>query len=531
MLMRKLLSNKKRTVGIMKNSIFKMDKTMKKYMFTLIASVMATAAMAQGITPQEERIFFQKAYDVINVYAQSASVDDDRNVMRFTDLFERQDLQICNDLMSLSYEPTLPVADYVKLLREADMVTVAVRNVQKLGEIADAGEAWQLQLAFEKSISFVSQCNTLFDSREFFGHDYRLIATLSMDKSSGECRIVGLDADGKVEPFPKDYRVLCKRDERDNNLTLNGSFVKFVMDQKLLRPTDKLSYRGAPVTPVDMPDQCDHKVYAPYNDKTWRLRIGGSFAVSGFNKLGDGAGITTSGDSEMGFGLDVGYVFNSKSHLRVGVFAGVGLSVNNLTMEMADGDYHADVKEDIDGDSYQRVYSVGKPGIRQELSATDIAIPLYADLEYEFNSYFSLYGDLGLKAQTSSGQMKVNVDNYATKGFYSKYDNLLIENIPELGFGNRSSKDVEMDESGATSGMTIDALLGLGLRININKSFAFDAGVQYQMGGQSWKSNKGESVFSYSGESNAKDKVNVLRRASGISHNALKVSASLIYKF
>lgn len=511
----------------MKKYIFNIGEAMKKYIFILIASVLATASMGQKITPQEEREFYQKAYDVINIYAQSANVDDDRNVMRFTDLFESQDLQICNDLMSLSYDYTLSVANYVKLLREADMVNVVVKNVQKLGNITDDGNSWQLQLAFEKSISFVSKCNTLFDSQEFFGHDYRLLATLSLDKSSGECRIIGLDADGAVEPFPKDYRVLCKVDERDNNLDINGTYVKFVMDQKLLRPGERLSYRGAPVDVVDMPNQCDHKVVANYSDKSWRVRLGGSYALSGFNKLDGGQDITTSNDGEMGFGIDIGYVFPSKSHLRVGVFAGAGLSINNLTMEMAGGEYTTHVTEDIDGDDYQRIYNVSSSGIKQELKATDITIPIYLDFEYEFNSIFSGFADLGLKAQMSSGKMTTNVANYKTSGLYNRYDNLVIENIPELGFGNRTNNDMEYDEDGATTGMTIDALLGLGLRININKSIAFDAGIQYIMGGKSWKSNQGD-IFSYFGD---KDKVNLLRKTGGISHNALKVGASLIFKF
>lgn len=517
----------------MKNYIFSIEGTMKKYIFVLIASVMATTVTAQRITPQEEREFYQKAYHVISVYAQSANVDDDRNVMRFTDLFESQDLQICNDLMSLSYENTLSVANYVKLLREADMVNVVVKNVQKLGEITDDGNAWQLQLAFEKSISFVSKCNTLFDSQEFFGHNYRLLATMSMDKSTGECRIIGLDADGAVEPFPKDYRVLCKVDERDNNLDISGTYVKFVMDQKLLRPGEKLSYRGAPVDVVDMPNQCDHKVVANYSDKSWRVRIGGSFAVSGFNKLDEGQGITTPKDGEMGFGLDVGYVFPSKSHLRIGLFAGVGLSMNNLTMEMNGGNDSTSVEKDIDGDGYERMYEMGDKGISQELKATDIAIPIYVDFEYEFNSIFSAYVDLGLKAQMSSGKMTTNVGSYTTYGKYNKIEyggELIIKGISELGFGTRTNDDVEYDEDGASTSMAIDALLGLGVRININKSIAFDAGIQYQIGGKSWKSNQGD-IFRYSGEENAKDKVNLLRKAGGISHNALKVAASLIFKF
>ncbi len=522
----------------MNKNVFLIGTTMRKYFLLLIASMMATTLMAQKITPQQEREFYQKAYDVINVYAQSAKLDDERDVSRFNDLFESKDLKIYNDLMSLSYEPTLTVADYVKLLHEAEMTSVVVSNVQKVGKVEDKGSVWQLSVSINKSISFVSQCNTLFDSREFFGADYPLLLTLSMDKSTGSCYISGLQANGEVErfQFPSDYRVLVKSDERDNNLDINGTYVKFNMDQKLLRSYEKLSYRGAKVREKDMEGQCDHKVYADYSDKSWRIRLGGAFALSGFNKLSDADEITASKDGETAFGIDFGYVFPTTSHLRIGVFAGVGLSMNTLTMELASGNYESDSKKtkDIDDDNYTRIYDVSNP-IKQEMKATDIAVPLYLDFEYEFSSIISLYADLGMKMQTSTGKMTFDEINYTTSGKYGKeYDYLIIEKIDELGFGQRTNSDVEVDEDIASKKMTFDGLFRLGLRLNINKSLAFDAGIQYQIGGKSWKTNNDDGyVFSYTQENdmNAKDKLNLLGKSSGISHNALKVAASLIYKF
>lgn len=510
---------------------------MKKVFLILIASVMATFVSAQDLTPQEEREFYQKAYSVINEYAQSAKVDDDRNVTRFMDLFESKDLQIFNDLMSLSYEPTLSVAEYVRLLHEADMVNVVVKNVQKLGDIADEETVWQLSVTVDKRISFVSKCNTLFDSFEFYGYDYRLLMTLSLDKSTRNCYISSIEADGAIEAFPRDYRVLMKVDERDNFLDINGSYVKFVMDQKLLRPEEKLSYRGAKVGERDLEGQCDHKVFADYSDKLWRIRLNGAFALSGFNKLGDApSDISTSENGETAFGLDFGYVFPSTSHLRIGLFAGVGLSMNSLTTVQAPGVFYSNSEktQDIDGENYKRIYNVDAPGIKQEMKATDIFIPVYADFEYEFNSILSAYADLGLKLQTSSGKMTVDVNSYTTSGEYSDYGDLIIENVKELGFGNRSGNNVEVDEGAATKSMAIDGLLGLGVRLNVNKSFAVDAGLQYQIGGKSWKPDNRNEIFSYTQDidgEDAKDYVNLLPKTSGISHSALKLGVSLIYKF
>lgn len=523
-----------KTEGIMKNCIFKTGKTMKKYIFALIASVMATGSVAQKLTPQEERDFYQKAYNMVNVYAQTSKLSDDRDVSQFTDLFKNSSMEICNDLMSLSYKQTLPVAEYIRLLREADMVKVKVSDVQKIGEIEEEDEAWLMSVSLKKRISFVNKCNTLFDSYDFFGHDFVLLMTIAMDKETRECHINELLPDVAIPEFPRDYRVLVKTDDRDNNLDVNGSYVNFVMDQKLLRPNDVLYYRGAKVDEKDMNDQCDHKVFADYSDKSWRVRVGGSFAVSGFNKLGNTSGIETPTNSEMGFGVDIGYVFPSTSHLRFGVFAGIGLSMNNLTMEFTptgnDLGFEAPATADEDGNRYTRLYEMldGKP-ITQEIKGTDITVPLYVDVEYEFNSIFSIYADAGVKLQTSSGEMTATTGEYKTWGRYPDYQNLEIGKAGDVklnDFGTHSA--IGVDEEGITKSMSIGGLLGVGLRINLNKAFALDAGVQYQMGGKSLKADNG-SIFSYTLDGG--DKVNLLRKAGDISHSALKVTASLIYKF
>ena len=510
---------------------------MKKYIICVIALVMTTTSVAQSLTPQQEREFYQKAYDLINIYSQSAKLSDERDISRFNDLFENLDTPICNDLMSLSYEPMLSVSDYINLLKEADMVTVSV----KVGKIWKEDGVWKLKIGFNKSISFVSTCNTLFDSYEFFGRDYQMLMTLVMKEGDSECKIRELNADGKRLIFPKDYRVLIKTDERDNNLDINGVYVKFIMDQKLLRPEETLSYRGAKVNEKDKEDACDHKVFANYNDKSWRIRIGGAYALSGFNQLGNSDGIDLSKNDETYFGIDFGYVFPTTKHLRFGVFAGVGISMNNLTIEMEPNGtelkFDAPGTADEDGDSYIRMYEIADGnGVVQEMKATDLAFPIYLDMEYEFNSKISVYADLGVKFQTSTGKMTAKC-SYDTWGLYPGYGNMEIgiENKGRLE-GNRvvnlndfgRHNTIGIDEDGVTQNMSIDGLFGLGLRYNLNKSFAVDAGVQYQMGSKSWKANR-ENIFSYSLEEG--DKVNLLYKAKDISHNALKVSVSLIYKF
>ena len=42
------------------------------------------------------------------------------------------------------------------------------------------------------------------------------------------------------------------------------------------------------------------------NDKLWRIRANGAYALSGFNRLGNNSRITVTDNNEMALGLDIG---------------------------------------------------------------------------------------------------------------------------------------------------------------------------------------------------------------------------------
>lgn len=511
---------------------------MKKYLIIWVASMMATAAMAQKLTPRQEHELYHKAYEVINTYKTAATLSNEQKKERFMDLYENSDLQVFNDLMGLNYEPALSVKEYIRLLGKADRQRVEIRNVRKDKVWVEDG-TWLMALKFDKRISFIGLCSTFFDSYRFFNEDYHLMMVLAMEGEGGKCRIRELknvDSEDKFR-FPEDYKVLVKNelDERDDKLQIggkNGSFANFPNAGQIILQSDvPIYYNKAKVLESDVEGACDHKIMADYEDKFWRIRANGAYALSGFNKLGDNGGVTVTGDDEMAFGLDVGFVFPTKKRFFVGIFAGVGLSKNSLTMEfMPTGDdlsYNAPPTADEDGDAYIRKYEMtGGKGITQTMNASDIAVPVYIDMEYQFQK-ISIYADLGVKFQTSTGIMTATTGQYKTWGEYPQYGDLVIGTDVDLnGFGDHN--EIGIDEEGITKKMAIDGLFGLGIRLNLNKSLALDAGMQYQTGGKSWEANPG-SIFSYTLEGG--DKVNLLRKVGCVRHDALKVAASIIYKF
>lgn len=511
---------------------------MKKFIIISVALLLASTAMAQTITPRQEREIYNKAYDLVKTYAKVSQLGDDRTATQFYDLFESPNIRICNDLMSLSNKPDLSVSEYVNLLGQADMVSVELKNVNKVNDIYEDDGLLKLTLTFLKSISFVSPCNSFFDSHDFFGKDYSLQMTIVYNPADGECKISELRPVGERLVFPSDYRVLMKYDSRDDNLDINGKYFKFLKDQKVLRPSDRLYYRGAKVQEKDMEGQCDHKVYALYNDKSWRVRLNGGFAVGKFNQFDQPNDVSATDKMEMSFGLDVGYVFPTTSHLRFGVFAGLGASTNSLELSMTKNEVRTNNLTDVDGDTYNRIYQgVGSDmTITQTLNATNISVPVYMDMEYEFNSIFSAYVDAGIKLALKGGTADVTNTPLTISGEYKQYKDpagnpLVIDQY----INNFGSKGNNYLQPGIESSMAIDALVGIGARVNITKSIAVDAGIQYLAGiTDSWKSTIGPDIFRYehhdiSDLNGGTDYANLC--GGNIKHSALKVNISLIYKF
>ena len=523
---------------------------MKKYILALLAPMMAMAVSAQTLTPQIEREFYQKAYDVIVGYAKNASMADETEKGEFKLLFENNDVYVCNDLMGvLLGTDSLTLYRYMQELKKTESIEVAVSNLSKKGDIVDKGNVWQMEVTFDKAISISTKDWTYFDSKGYFGDDYHIIATITMEKEGERrCYISRLRPDGEWPEFSKDYRVLVEKelDKRDKKLYINKTKpVKYNNGgQYILRPDDKVYYNRGEVDLLPMSsDENERKFQADYKDKYWRVRANGGYSLSGFNKVDGGGNLQFSDDGEMSFGVDFGYLFNPKSNLQTTLYAGIGISMNKVTMSLLDSkEKQLGNQTDEDGDTYTRIYKVwGNGGISQKFDATDITIPIYLDFEYQFTALYSAYANLGVRLQTSTAKPIATIDKYETWGVYSGYGGLTIRNCDENGtelpnpvvlngFGMQNPTPIDVEESGANKNMAIDALAGAGVRLNLSKSLAFDVGVQYLYGfSKSWKVEGGSNqIFSYDGNN---DKVNLLGQTDGIKHSALRLTASLIYKF
>lgn len=543
----------------MKSKILTIDTTMRKYILVLMTPLMAAVMQAQTLTPELETEFYKKAFDRIVEYERTGYVGydsdtNDSNLEKFGLCFQDENVYVPNDLMGLALdEDSITVYKYLQLLRKTHRFQQTVYNLKKASDIVTEDTVWQMKVTFDKSVKIETPDFVCFDSKHFFqGKLYKMTATLVMEKTDERrCYIKNMSTIGEYLAFPSDYRILNIKeyDKRDKNLYINNVQKIDPNDclQYILRPNEKVYYLRGLVDLVPT-DAGGRKYMADYKDKSWRIRANGAFSLSDFNRVD---GLTVTDDSEKSFGIDLGYVFRTGSKLHTGVFVGFGISMNEVKLTdtniLDDNDNHeVDNKLDDDDETYFRHYRVwGEKGVSQIMDEKDITIPLYADLEYQFNAFFSAYADLGLRLQTSSKKWKAEIDEYEVWGVYPTYGNLTIRNYDEKrnekpnkvvlnDFGMHKSIEGEdyFDITGTTNKNAIDVMLGLGVRLNLTKSFALDAGLQYVHGlRKSWKVDGGadnHQVFSYDGK---KDMVNLLRKTDGIKHRTFRLTYSLIFKF
>ena len=545
---------------------------MKKYIIILFSSLMATIMQAQeehnrdsiSITAMEERVIYQKIYKLVQDYAQAAAVSNEEEEYHFRELFVSNDLQICNDLMSLSRDATLSVDDYVTALQKAKSVKVKVKNLKKIGSIKETADAWTLRVEFKKNIIY-SRCGTYFESERYFGDSYKILADLSVDKRDYKCKIYGLSIDPDQYPplvFPEKFSVLVrtledenKRDYlRDDKLTIDGQEVHNMWNrfgQIILHEGQVIRYNNSKVEEEEVEKDADcyggRKIRAKYNDQAFRLKINMGYSLMGFNKLSGGNSNITSNDGETSFGIDIGCVLPSNSKFYMGFFTGLGLSINNMEISLSPSENGSAVEngvEDEDGDSYTRYYILEGEGVKQKFSTSELTIPVYADFEYQFIPSLSVYANIGARLQLTTDKWEAQIDRYTTYGEYSGYgEPLKIDGSVNLnGFGQHQGRSMEVDRNGLKSSMSVSALMGMGLRANITKSLAVDAGVQYLMGGTSWKMENGSyELFSYTlpdeyegmtaEQKSQGDKVNLLTQVKGINRSAFRLTLGLILKF
>ena len=281
-----------------------------------------------------------------------------------------------------------------------------------------------------------------------------------------------------------------------------------------------------------------------YVPKHFRLLPRIEFSMGDYFKNdGDGVSLLKVNDnSEVNFGLDLGYVFPSKGRVKTGVFLGAAISKSKYGLSFDDYSYHYLAPEyaDMDNDSYSRYYHL--TNMKQEFDFTDLVIPVYMDFDILFSNSFSMFIDLGVKAHFNMNSKIENSLIAETYGIYHSYDDLYIDEpwLNDFGTHELNSDNLSSTDLAKT---VVDAFANIGFRVKLYGPLYLQAGVSYQQGLMKYIENTNEKLKFESGtitESSALvtysvsggERVRPIVDAySSLTHSTLKFNAGLVVKF
>ena len=531
-------------------------------MIALAVLIGTFTVKAQGITVQDERQFNLQVYNMLDTYERTSGMFDALEQAEFTGLFTSPQTLVFNDLMGLDVGQAtnatsetmrryglgndVTVSEYVKALSSnVKGIRVALKNIRK-GTIADNGDAWTMAVTMQKSISY-SKCGVLLSGNEYYGADYDLTVHFVKNKQTGVCRISGITGSitSDADPFPRDYVVLQKTSDRDTLVTINGKPLRFnSYEQTFLPSSYNLMYDDDDVVlkVVDLDTECRLKSLK-FSPKRFRVKPRVEISLGDFYKL---EGINNSAvdtkSSEMNFGLDLGFAFPVGASVKLGLFAGAALSTSKLDFSIAalNYSYFASARADLDSDTYTRYYELSN--VAQTLKSTDLVVPFYFDLDIYFGKRFSLALQAGAKMYVNmSNKLTSAMDVYAY-GVYPQYSNLRLEEEYLNSFGRHTLGSNALTATTFAIKSCFDAFFGLEARAKLVGPLWLSVGLNYQMGLTKCFENNGTSVNT--GSSVAEDNALVsyalstgelvqplVNQASSLKHNALKLSAGLIFKF
>lgn len=459
--------------------------TICKVTLSIALAVIATNVSAQTLTSNEKRHLRIEALQMLDRYEQNANLSNGEECIEFRYLFPDEGISIFNDLLGVSTVDTLAIDEYIELgANNVRHATTTIKDV-RVDRIWSTPKADMIELSFKKNILFTNECGAIIDAGRYFGGDYPMKAVIAYNKEMKDARIVSLKGDvpSRRQRLEPGFTYVDSISPRDRDVKVNGQFLTFSHGQALVPANPKFEYydddANMKVQTV-VEDGCTH--YAlHFKPMRWRIKVYGDISLGSPYSFKCPDNLATTG-TNTDFGLDVGYVFPSKSKFKIGAFIGLGYSMGKVDVgiDYMAYNYSAPSSADMDGDTYQRYYTLSN--MKQNVTLGRFYVPIYADFEFRAHRIVSVFADLGFKLLFNVASKVGNVSGESDSwGVYPQYDNLVMNDEWLNDFGKRPI-DAVIQNSDWLSSFSADMFVGLGVRIKIYGPLSLDAGVRYQIG-------------------------------------------------
>ncbi len=458
-----------------------------KFVSTMLLVLAMIPMYAQkGVTPIE-RISLDKALTVIEDYETLSALSDEDAYYSFIDLFFDEEVLVYNDLLGLSDGNEISVREYADVLfGNAKSIQVFVSDINR-EQLWNDGSNWKVQFSFDKTIVYSNKCGIYFSSDDFYESKHHLHATIVYDSQKDECKIESIsgniDSDRKLAD---EFFVINRINTYDESLLYKGRKVEYNRYGQMFLQSPvsvkDFSCLDADVAVTSAIDPDCKTVAISYRPRRWTLKLHYDFGL-GESFDYDKSNLRNPSSEYGNLGLELGYIFPSKTNVKVGLFTGVNLSTSKLCMDYYADTYSYKTNADVDNDMYQRVYK--NLSVSQTNSFTDLCIPLYLDFDIRYSRPVSIYFDLGARAVLNMSN-KLSENSMIASSIYGMYDGYNLYGSSHInGFCDSPDKfeNLNGESLGEYSKISVDAMAGVGVRYNVPKvPVTIDLGVRYLYG-------------------------------------------------
>lgn len=275
--------------------------------------------------------------------------------------------------------------------------------------------------------------------------------------------------------------------------------------------------------------------------RTYRLEVSGvpeeyvwkpnKFIIKAYADVGFGNAINmtsaiplaSSKASANNFGIDFGFnmIQNEKNSFNINVGIGYSPISLKLNTENMSFNYSAPSTADMDGNTYNRYYTLNN--MNQEIKTAFFNVPIYLGYSYNIKRWLGVYVNLGATLGfKSSSKFKSVYGEGNVYGIYPEYGDLKIEDSYLNGFGRVNLSNADKAPLNMNS-FSASMLFGAGVEGKISGPLWVNVGVKYNLGmtnifkntfktGDKFTSDNAPVIYTVSGGENVNPLTNYLTK-------------------
>lgn len=387
---------------------------MRKLVLVFILALLASSTYAQKPTNAQSRQMNLLAIELMDRYEANSTLRNKQTKSRFLRMFESSDTEIFCDLYHNAdcYCQQIPVANYVSFVEQSqsNIYKCQLSNIQK-DRVRYVDGKWYYSLTFDREIVYSDSNEVLFplgvdedgnDARQI----HKLAMTLVFDSNLEAAFIHSLTAQNTETPDRSQKAIIVKRCEAkyqkfEHAVTSDGQHLRYNSFDQALVSSHSFKHPDEDVL-ISTERICDQQAYEliklNYSVMLLRLRLRNEIAPVMYSMV-ENPNLGKGGSFGYSIGADLGATFRLGKNLKGGFYVGAALTMSNFTARVKDiGDYAISFSN-FKGQRVERSYSIDR--VVQRAKFTDLAIPIYFNLESKLTKELGLVFDLGAKAYIS----------------------------------------------------------------------------------------------------------------------------------